>query len=120
MNDPRYRLTPEIQREICSYIIAGGFANIAAEAAGVPAKVFERWMKWGQAERPVPIYRNFYLAVRKAEGQVRLAAESRTFQKAALSWLRSGPGRATAEAAGWTSPVKPPALMVTPQNCLPE
>ena len=100
MNDPRDRLTPEIQREICSYIIAGGFGNVAAEAAGVPAKIFERWMQWGQAERPVGLYREFYLAVRRAEGQARLAAESRTFQKAALSWFSLGTGTGDGRGGG--------------------
>src|SRR5262245_59058160 len=72
MNDPRHQLTPRIQELICAYLRAGSFPHVAAEAAGVPQKVFERWLRWGRAKRPVPLYRDFYEAVSRAQAEARL------------------------------------------------
>jgi hypothetical protein len=57
--DGRHQLTPEIQRAICGAVCAGSFPEVAAGAAGIPPQVFHRWMKWGKAARPVPLYRDF-------------------------------------------------------------
>jgi hypothetical protein len=107
MNDPLHVLTPELQARICSYIRAGGFPQIAAEAAGIPAKVFDRWMRYGQAKRPLPLYRDFLQAVRQAQAHARLIAETQALHESPLTWLKSGPGKETARLRGWTSPIKP-------------
>ncbi len=108
MNDSQHTLTPELQQTICAYIRAGSFPQIAAEAAGIPQKVFDRWMRFGQAARPVPLYRDFVLAVRQAQAQARLLAENRALELSPLIWLKSGPGKETTRMPGWTSPVRPP------------
>src|SRR5262245_26952124 len=110
MNDPRHPPTAEIQRQICGLIHSGAFLHVAAEAAGVPQKVFERWMRWGKAARPVPLYRDFYEAVCQAQAQARVVAENHAFEHATITWLKSGPGKETAKAPGWTSPVRPRPL----------
>src|SRR5436190_8963368 len=110
MNDPRHQLTPEIQRETCAFIRSGSFQHVAAEAAGVPQKVFERWMKWGRAARPIPVYREFHEAVCRAQAEARVVAESHAFKHATITWLKSGPGKETPRSPGWTSPVKPRPL----------
>ncbi len=107
MNDKQHTLTPEIQASICNFIRAGGFPEIAAEAVGIPAKVFHYWVRCSQAQRPVPLYRDFGLAVRQAQAQARLFAEHRAMQDDPLVWLKSGPGKETARMPGWTSPIKP-------------
>jgi len=107
MNDPRHPLTPEVQQQICCFIRAGCFAQTAAEAAGIPAKTFNTWMRYGRARRPVPLYRDFLEAVHQAQAQARVVAESEARRKAPLSWLRYGPGRETSRMPGWTDPVKP-------------
>src|SRR5580765_630512 len=107
MNDPRHPLTPEVQQQICCFIRAGCFAQTAAEAAGIPAKIFNSWMRYGRARRPVPLYRDFLEAVHQAQAQARVVAESEARRKAPLSWLRYGPGRETSRMPGWTDPVKP-------------
>jgi len=112
MNDPLHQLTPQIQADICAFIRSGGFPNVAAEAAGVPQKVFDRWMRHGRAERPVPVYREFYQAVCQAQAHARLRAENHAFEHATVTWLKSGPGKETARSPGWTSPVKPRPLPV--------
>ena len=107
MNDPRHPLTPEVQQQICCFIRAGCFAQTAAEAAGIPAKTFNSWMRYGRARRPVPLYRDFLEAVHQAQAYARVVAESEARRKAPLSWLRYGPGRETSRMPGWTDPVKP-------------
>src|SRR5262245_38591336 len=116
MNDPRHPPTAEIQRQICGLIHSGAFPHVAAEAAGVPQKVFERWMKWGRAARPVPLYRDFYEAVCQAQAYARIVAENHAFQHATITWLKSGPGKETAKAPGWTSPVRPRPLPEVPRR----
>ena len=107
MNDPRHPLTPNVQETICAYIRAGGFPQVAAEAAGIPAKVFDTWMRYGNAKRPQPLYRDFREAVLQAQAIARLCAETKAMERAPLSWLRFGPGRETKRVPGWTDGVKP-------------
>jgi hypothetical protein len=107
MNDPYHVLTPELQATICAFIRSGAFPQIAAEAAGIPQKVFDRWMRYGQARRPLALYRDFAQAVRQAQAQARLLAENQALQDSPLNWLKSGPGKETARMPGWTSPIKP-------------
>src|SRR5207253_4746566 len=58
------------------------------------------------ADRPVPLYRDFYEAVCTAQARARLRAENRAFEQAPVTWLKSGPGKETARMPGWTSPVR--------------
>src|SRR5262245_15925967 len=116
MNDPRHPPTAEIQRQICGLIHSGAFPHVAAEAAGVPQKVFERWMRWGRAARPVPLYRDFYEAVCQAQAYARVVAENHAFEHATITWLKSGPGQETAGSPGWTSPVRPRPLPEVPRR----
>ncbi|HZY89657.1 MAG TPA: hypothetical protein VFE78_32850 [Gemmataceae bacterium] len=104
----RHRLTPEVEQTLLTYVRAGGFPDVAAAAAGVPAEVFARWLRKGRgpgARR----YRDFREAVLQAAAQARMAAEVQVFQKRPLDWLRCGPGRAAADSPGWTATVKAPA-----------
>src|SRR6478672_1389885 len=93
MNDPRHQLTPGIQNQTCALIRSGSFPHVAAEAAGVPQKVFDRWMKCGKAARPIPLYRDFYEAVCQAQAHARVVAENYAFKNATVTWLKSGPGK---------------------------
>src|SRR2546421_628308 len=97
--------TPELQQRICAFIRAGGFPRVAAEAAGVPAGVFERWLRRGKRRRAPDCYRAFAEAVAQARAQARLAAELQVFEKRPLDppyhrtpspgpWSRTSPGRA--------------------------
>jgi hypothetical protein len=107
MARPRYRLTPGLQAEIVAYIRAGGYPHVAAEAAGLPRDVFERWMQRGQRSAAPPAYRDFERAVREAEAQARLTAELQAAKNKPLDWLKAGPGKGSAANPGWASPGKP-------------
>jgi hypothetical protein len=106
---PRDRLTPtpELQQQICAFIRAGGYPRVAAEAAGVPARVFARWLRRGRGKRAPAVYRAFADAVAQATAQGRLAAELQVFEKRPLDWLQCGPGKETRSEPGWSSTPKP-------------
>ena len=102
----RHPLTPDVQAAICRYVLSGGFPHVAAQAAGVPREVFERWLRLARQRRPKRKYRLFYEAVMQARAQVRLAAEGKALLKDPLAWLKSGPGRDSLDPPGWTNPAK--------------
>lgn len=100
-------LTPALTDQIASYIRAGGFPHIAAEAAGVPQDAFERWLRRGRQQQAPAKYRAFREAVLQAQAQARLAAETAALGNKPMDWLKSGPGRETAAQAGWSSTPRP-------------
>jgi hypothetical protein len=108
MAGKRHLLTATLQASICAYIRAGGFPHVAAEAAGLPREVFERWLRKGQEGKGGPKYRHFFEAVQQAQAQARLGAEVAALNDKPMDWLKSGPGKATAD-AGWTSAARPQA-----------
>ncbi len=97
----RYRLTRALQEKIVAFIRAGGFAHIAAEAAGLPREVFARWMERGESADAPASYRNFARAIREAEAQARLQAELNVRSDKPLDWLKSGPGKTSPDNPGW-------------------
>jgi hypothetical protein len=107
MAQKRPLLTPEIEAKIIAYVRAGGFAHVAAEAAGISREVFEEWMRKGESKRPIPKYRLFAEAVRQAEAQARLGAEVAALKGKPVDWLKAGPGKETAAKPGWSALAKP-------------
>ena len=103
------RLTEAVQQAIVAYVRAGGFAEVAAEAAGVRRRTFLSWMRKGDDPKGKPRYRAFAQAVRQAQAQARLGAEVSARNDKPLDWLRNGPGRETADQRGWTSNARPAA-----------
>jgi hypothetical protein len=98
--------TPAIERQIVAFIRAGGFPIIAAEAAGVPRRTFDRWLHRARQKNCDPAYRSFASAVMQAKAQARLNAEIATRDARPLDWLRYGPGKESVHNAGWTGPVR--------------
>lgn len=95
------KLTPKTQKAIVAYIRSGAFDWVAAEAAGISARTFRRWMEAG--ERGVAAYVGFYEAVRVARAEARVTAEVEVRKDNPLAWLRYGPGRDRGpEKRGWT------------------
>jgi len=106
----RQRLTPEVEQTLLTYVRAGGFLQVAAAAAGLPAEVFVSWLRKGRAPGARRRYRDFHDAVLQAAAQARMAAEVQVFQKRPLDWLRHGPGREATDSPGWAATVKAPAV----------
>ena len=103
----RSRLTAALQQQIVTYIRAGGFPHVAAEAAGLPRQLFVRWLERGQRPDAPPAYREFARAVMEAQAQARLHAELAALTDKPLDWLKAGPGKDSADNPGWTNPGKP-------------
>ena len=102
----RYRLTPALQAQIVAFIRGGGFPHVAAEAAGLPRQVFERWLRRGRKADAPPNYHAFALAMMEAEAQARLHAELTTLNDKPLDWLKAGPGKERPDAPGWSALAK--------------
>ena len=109
MAQKRPLLTAAVETTILAYVRAGGFAHVAAEAAGVAREIFEEWMRKGESKRPVAKYRLFAEAVRQAEAQARLGAEVAALKGKPVDWLKAGPGKETAAKPGWSALAKPRA-----------
>jgi hypothetical protein len=99
--------TPALVEAITAYIRAGGYPHVAAEAAGVPRRVFQRWLRRGGRRQAPKELQDFRRAVLQAHAQARLKAEIAILDHKPLDWLRYGPGRETTTAPGWTSASKP-------------
>jgi hypothetical protein len=102
----RYRLTVALREQIVSYVRAGGFAHVAAEAAGLPREVFARWLERGERPGAPANYRAFARAIREAEAQARLDAEVKVRSNKPLDWLKGGPGKDNSDKPGWSNPSK--------------
>jgi hypothetical protein len=100
-------LTDEVWHIIVSFIQAGSYDYVAAEAAGISVRTFHDWIARGEgrsSRRSNARYRAFAADVAKARAQARLAAETRVHQTNPPYWLahaaRSKPGREGMDRAG--------------------
>ena len=94
------KLTDELQQQVVSYIRAGAYDWVAAQATGIRKATFYRWMQAGERGRQP--YAGFFAAVREARAVARVAAEMEVKRDNPLAWLRYGPGRAKPGEPGWT------------------
>ena len=97
----RLKLTAEVQHQILSFVRAGSYDWVAAEAAGISKSTFYRWMRQGE-QAADGIYFDFHGEVRQARAQARVAAEAEVRRDNPLAWLRYGPGRQRPGEPGWT------------------
>lgn len=100
------RLTPELQGRIASFVRAGGYPHVAAEAAGVSSRTFRNWLRRGSRAGAKPPYRGFVADLRQAAAQARLRAEVGIIDKRPLDWLKCGPGKETPRRPGWSAAPK--------------
>jgi hypothetical protein len=96
-----------LQEKIVAFIRAGGYPNVAAEAAGLPREVFARWRARGRRRDAPLAYREFERAICEAEAHARLDTEVIVRKDKPLDWLKAGPGKDCADNPGWTNPGKP-------------
>jgi hypothetical protein len=79
--------------QLTGLISMGVSPNVAAEAAGVQAEVFECWMTTAKGKE----FTAFRKAVREAQAQAVARAEMEVYKDSPEKWLRYGPGKR----AGW-------------------
>lgn len=102
----RFLLTSDVRVKILNGIRAGGYAQVAAEAWGIPVRVLHDWLERGRGAKAREPYRSFAREFEEAQAQARLHAEIQLYQAEPRIWLEHGPGRETADRPGWTAPVK--------------
>jgi len=100
------RLTLELHRQIAAAIRAGGFPHISAQAFGVPAPVWDVWLRRGTARGAREPTRSLVQDVHQAHAQARLRAEINVHAEAPRIWLQHGPGRDRADCPGWAGAVE--------------
>ncbi|TQF12489.1 hypothetical protein FJV41_28820 [Myxococcus llanfairpwllgwyngyllgogerychwyrndrobwllllantysiliogogogochensis] len=87
------KLTPELQQQICDHLRSGLFRRAAAGLVGVDEQTLSRWFHRGASE-PRGLYREFFVAVNRAEAEFMQGA-TETLQAAAttnpkhVQWLLS-------------------------------
>lgn len=84
------KLTPEVQEKIVSLVRAGNYPEVAAQAAGINAATYYRWMQKG--EESTKPYGEFREAVKEAQA----AAESH-----AVTIIRKAAMDGSWQAAAW-------------------
>jgi hypothetical protein len=99
-------LTAALAQQIAAFIRAGGVPFVAAEAAGVPRGVFDRWLRRGSGPRASRRFRGLRQEVMQAHAQARLKAEVAILAERPLDWLRYGPGKDAPDAPGWSAAVR--------------
>ena len=114
----RYNPSPEVRTAIVSRIRAGTYRHVAAEAEGIPAAIFKRWLEQAAKPRARKKYRELAEEVMRAEAEVRAEAEATLYKDDPKTWLKSGPGRETAEQPGWSGVVRPSAKETARTNAL--
>lgn len=102
---PPITFTEELGERICAAITAGTYAEVAAEACGVPIEIYRQWMSHeGRKKNIDSKKRRFARSVRKAQAQARLSAEIAMHSDSPKLWLERGPGKETDTQKGWSLP----------------
>ena len=102
-----YTITAQYVHDVASFVRAGGFPAVASEAAGIPAFVFDEWLRLAERRSKNPLYRMLRESVRTAAAEARLSAEITLFKNKPETWLRYGPGKETPTQPGWSQAAKP-------------
>ncbi|MGL4550087.1 MAG: hypothetical protein ACRC33_02775 [Gemmataceae bacterium] len=97
-----------VEAVVCAAVRGGAYPHVAAAACGVDPGVFDTWLGHdGRGGKYGARLKRFQRAVAKAAAFARMKAEHAVFADDPKTWLRSGPGRETGGAAGWSGLVKP-------------
>lgn len=86
------RYDPNTYNRMLLFIRLGGYAWVAAEAMGISAEQFCRWLARGARETE-GIYYQFHQDVTRAQAMARLMVELKVQEDNPEFWLRCGPGR---------------------------
>ena len=101
-------ITEERRRKILTYIRAGVFDHVAAQAVGISPRTFRDWIARGEGrgQRPAtPELARFAREVRAAKADARIAAEVRVYREQPAYWL-SRAARTREATEGWTEPAE--------------
>ncbi len=94
---------------LISFVRAGAFPLVAAEAAGVRRDILRRWVKLGSREKACEPWRGFVSRLGQAMAEARARIELEVARKDPKFWLEHGPGKEKADYPGWSAAVRPAA-----------
>jgi hypothetical protein len=122
MGTRRITLTRSLADKILGGIRAGAYPFVAAEAFGVPKRLFDKWLSQANQASRRPRFRWFANRAREAAAVARLLIETAIYKEDPKTWLIHGPGRETGERPGWSVSVKPAdeTAEFTNALCVPE
>jgi hypothetical protein len=92
---------------LLSYLQAGAYGHVAAEAAGLATATLQAWLRRGLRKGATEPYRSFARRYVQIKATARLQAEFTIFKKDPKSWLKCGPGKETAASPGWSREAPP-------------
>ncbi|MCI0462849.1 MAG: hypothetical protein L0Z62_38370 [Gemmataceae bacterium] len=93
--------------QLLTFLQAGAYGHIAAEAAEISAATLHEWLRRGQGKGATEPYRSFARRYVQTRALARLHAELEVFKKDPKLWLKCGPGKETADSPGWSREVSP-------------
>jgi hypothetical protein len=85
MRGRKPKLTPELQRRVVDIVRAGNYLEIAAAACGIHRSTLHRWLERGE-QQSHGMYREFYLAVERAQSEAELRDMLLIGKAAATDW----------------------------------
>lgn len=115
MKNVKAQLTDALINEIVGYISAGTFELVAAEAAGISKRQFNRWIAAGSKQTAKQAQRRLYKEVVRAKAQARALAEIELYKGDKRTWLKSGPGKEQPGSPGWSREAKPTIFQTNQQ-----
>jgi hypothetical protein len=88
--------SPELYAQLITYIQAGAYYHVAAEAVGVSTDALRGWLKKGRGDLLSlndTWYSRLLLDIRRAVALARVSAEISIAETNSTRWLNQGPGR---------------------------
>lgn len=101
------KFDPQIADAIVTYIQAGAYDHVAAEAAGLSKEDYHAWIERGTRKHAGKNFRKFAERIRQAKALARVWAEIEMRKEDARFWLKSGPGKESPHNPGWSKEVRP-------------
>lgn len=100
---------PEVYRKVVMFIEQGCYDYVAAEAMGVTADTWRKWMRRGEeeaADGKNTYYARFFRDISMASARARLMAELEVRRDDPKFFLTHGPGKPRPNRPGWSNRVE--------------
>ena len=98
------KLTPELENQILSFIRAGAWPHEACRAAGVPDRVYTRWLDPSHTRGRLYEFQN---KLKQAQAIARIVAAQAVKKEDPFKWLANGPARDAPGEPGWAAMSNP-------------
>lgn len=103
-----FEVNQDTYKKILMFIEQGCYDYVAAEAMGITADTWYKWLRIGEEQYRDgrrSYYARFFVDVRTAQSRSRLLAEIEVKREDPRFWLTRGPGKSRPGRPGWTETV---------------